>query len=78
MKRLANGPLIKKRGGKYIARSLPPRKLEGTREPAEASVILEFPSEEHVLAWYNDPDYVPLIKLMQSGAKSEATIIAGI
>ena len=72
------GPLIEKHGGKYIARSLPPRKLEGTREVSEAAVILEFPSEEHVLAWYNDPDYVPLIKLRQSGAKSEATIIAGI
>ncbi len=71
-------PLVKKHGGKYIARSLPPRKLEGTREAADASVRMEFPSEEHVIAGYNDPDYVPLIKLRKSGAKSEATITAGI
>ncbi len=45
------GPLIKKHGGKYIARSLPPRKLEGTREAADASVRMEFPSAEHVIAW---------------------------
>ena len=72
------GPLIEKHGGKFIARSLPPRKLEGAREAPDGSVILEFPSEEHVTAWYNDPDYAPLIKLRQSVAKSEATVIAGI
>ena len=72
------GPLIEKHGGKFIARSVPPRKLEGTREAPDGAVILEFQSEEHVSAWYNDPDYVPLIKLRQSVAKSEATIIAGI
>ena len=70
--------LIEKHGGKYIARSLPPRKLEGSREAADAAIIMEFPSEEHVMAWYNDPEYVPLIKLRQSGAKSEAIVIEGI
>jgi uncharacterized protein (DUF1330 family) len=72
------GPLIEKHGGKYIARSMPPRKLEGAREVSQAAVILEFPSEEHVNAWYNDPEYAPLIKLRQSGSKSQATLIAGI
>ena len=72
------GPLIEKHGGKYIARSVPPTKLEGSSVTADACVILEFPSEEHVMAWYNDPEYVPLIKLRQSGAKSEAIVIAGI
>ena len=72
------GALIEKHGGRYIARSVPPTKLEGLREATDACVILEFPSEEHVMSWYNDPDYVPLIKLRQSGAKSEATMVAGI
>ena len=72
------GSLIEKHGGTYLARSVPPTKLEGSRDISDAAVILEFPSEEHVMSWYNDPDYAPLIKLRQSGANSEAMIIAGL
>ena len=37
--------------------------------------ILEFPSVEQAKAWYNDPAYVELIDLRQSGADAEIVLL---
>ena len=41
-------------------------------------VVIEFPSLENARAWYNDPDYAPLIKLRQTGSEAEIVLVDGL
>ena len=69
--------LIEKHGGKFISGATF-EKLEGTRAPPDWFVIIEFTTSESARAWYNDPDYAPLIKLRDTGSRSEIVLIEGL
>ncbi|MBB5499402.1 DUF1330 domain-containing protein [Paraburkholderia sp. MM5384-R2] len=67
--------LIAKHGGKYLALEKQIQLLEGRDRP-DAIVVLEFPTEAQAHAWYNDPEYAPMIKLRQSGAALNLLLFA--
>ncbi len=69
---------IEKHGGKSISRGAPVARLEGDRELPDVVVIFEFPTLEQARAWYDDPGYEPFIKLRQTGAHSEMTLVEGM
>lgn len=69
--------LVEKHGGKFIAGGTF-EKLEGSRAFSDWHVIIEFPTSELARAWYNDPDYGPLIKLRDTGSRSEIVLIEGL
>ena len=69
--------LIEKHGGKIISGGTF-EKLEGSRALPNWFVIIEFPTSELARAWYDDPDYAPLIKLRDTGSRSEITLIEGL
>ena len=49
-------PTVKKYGGRFLTRGEPVLNVEG--EPYDGRlVLLEFPSQADVEAWYQDPDY---------------------
>jgi uncharacterized protein (DUF1330 family) len=45
---------------------------------ADAILVVEFPSMEKASAWYNDPDYQPLIELRQSGSEVDFVLVKGM
>jgi uncharacterized protein (DUF1330 family) len=59
------------RGGK-------PEQLEGQGPLPDAIVVLEFPSIERAKAWYNDPEYAPLITLRQKGSDLDFVLVEGV
>ena len=61
-------------GGRPLVVSDAREVIEG-EWPAERTVILEFPSIEHVRAWYHDPEYQDLIPL-RHGATSSRILFA--
>ncbi len=69
--------LVEKHGGKFIAGGTF-EKLEGSRALSDWHVIVEFPTSEMARAWYNDPDYAPLIELRDTGSRSEIVLIEGL
>lgn len=69
--------LVEKHGGRYVARG-GAESLEGDGKIPNTFVILEFPSVEAAKAWYNDPEYAPMIKLRQTGADGDLVVIAGV
>jgi uncharacterized protein (DUF1330 family) len=71
-------PLLKKHGGRQLVGGQPAEKLEGDWELPDRAIVLEFPSMEHARAWYNDPEYAPLITLRQSGAISKLMLVDGM
>ena len=68
--------LIKKHGGRYIARAFEYEQVEGNRRP-DVVVILEFPSMDAARAWYNDPAYEPHLKARLAGSKSDLYLVPG-
>jgi len=49
-------PLTKKYGGKAIISDKNPENLEG-KVQGNLNVVIEFPSKEKALGWYNDDEY---------------------
>ncbi len=70
-------PVLAKHGGCYLVRGGAMEKAEGGRALPNAVVILEFPTLANARAWYNDPEYAPLIKLRQSGSSGELILVEG-
>lgn len=48
--------------------------LEGHWRPSEGVVVIEFPTFERAVAWYQSPEYVPLIAL-RDAARAFADVI---
>jgi uncharacterized protein (DUF1330 family) len=70
------GELIRKYGGKVLAPfASKVEPLEGNAKLPSNIVILEFPSKEQAKAWYDDPEYAPLIKLRQTGADGDLILV---
>ncbi len=70
------GELIRKHGGKVLTPfASKVEVLEGKAKLPTNVVIIEFPSQDQAKAWYNDPEYAPLIKLRQTGADGELILV---
>lgn len=70
--------LVQKHGGKYLVRGGAMERLEGSGALPSVMVVLEFPSMEQAKAWYNDPEYAPLIVLRQSGSDLDFVLVEGL
>ena len=69
--------LVAKHGGRYLVAGPDFERVEGDGAPPSALVVLEFPTLDAAKAWYNDPEYKPMIELRQGGADTEAFIVQG-
>ena len=65
-------PLLLKYGAKVLAMDTAPTVLEGI--PRTMNAVIEFPSEEAVYSFYNDPEYQSFIHL-RLDATSNCTMI---
>ena len=71
--------LVTKHGGKYLIKGGSIEHLEGSGPEPSAVVLIEFPSHDHARAWYQDPDYAPMIDLRnRSGVATELFLADGI
>ncbi|TMI62410.1 MAG: DUF1330 domain-containing protein [Bacteroidetes bacterium] len=67
------GPLLQKHGAKLLAMETNPKALE--RNPKTMNALVEFPSEEAVLNFYNDPEYRSFIHLRHNSTSNCTMII---
>ena len=73
------GALVQKHGGKILAGAESAmERLEGNRALPSVLFLLEFPSLEHAKAWHNDPEYVQMIHLRQTGADAHIIVVEGL
>ena len=70
-------PIVEKFGGKYLARDTNVEVKEGSW-PATATVILEFPSDEHARRWYASPEYQEILPLRLRGASGPLIVVHGV
>ena len=62
---------IEKHGGRVLSRSIKMEKVEGIRELSTNVILLEFPSRQTAVDFFDDPDYQPLRKMRLEGSVSE-------
>ncbi len=65
--------LLQKHGAKVLAMETNPRALEGI--PRTMNAIIEFPSEEAVTDFYQDPEYQKIIHYRQSTTSNTTMIV---
>lgn len=70
--------LVAKHGGRYLVRGGAMETLEGNAPLPDGMVVVEFPSMEKARAFYNDPEYAPLIKLRQGGSDLDFVLVEGV
>ncbi|MEZ5823317.1 MAG: DUF1330 domain-containing protein [Geminicoccaceae bacterium] len=69
--------LVKKHGGRYLARTASHERLEGEGEDAALRIVLEWPSKEAAKAFMADPEYVPHLEARTKGSVSHHFLIEG-
>ncbi len=69
--------LVAKHGGRYLARTTDIRRLEGDGEPPNFVAVLEFPSHEAAMAFYDDPEYQPHLEARLGGAEGQFLFVSG-
>jgi uncharacterized protein (DUF1330 family) len=69
--------LVEQSGGRYLARTSMLEKIEGERALPQILVILEWPSKEKAMAFYESEEYGPYRLSRMAGAKNEFLLAAG-
>jgi uncharacterized protein (DUF1330 family) len=64
-------------GGRYLARGGRTEELEGDANPQRV-VVLEFPDMVRLKAFYNSPEYRPLIAIRRRSARSSLIAVEGV
>ena len=67
-------PIIEKYGGKALARSINPLRLEGEEE-SRRIILLHFPSVEKAKEFYDSPEYREARKLREGAAIGEMVVV---
>lgn len=65
---------IERHGGCVLSRSIKMEKIEGETPLPTNVILIEFPSRDAALAFFNDPEYQPLRQTRLNGAESEFTL----
>ncbi|MGE0715546.1 MAG: DUF1330 domain-containing protein [Alphaproteobacteria bacterium] len=65
---------IEKHGGRFVVRGGKYEQKEGAWTPGRM-VVIEFPSVAAAHAWYDSPEYAPLIVLRGKAARTDVLLI---
>src|SRR3954463_6501029 len=69
--------MVERHGGRYLARTSNIEKLEGERQAPQIFLIIEWPSRDAALAFYESDEYKPYRKRRLEGARNELLLVAG-
>jgi uncharacterized protein (DUF1330 family) len=67
--------IVHRHGGKYLSRSGNVKTLEGKPSGSDLIALIEFPSEQAVRAFADDPQYRPFAEARQRGSHSRLELI---
>jgi uncharacterized protein (DUF1330 family) len=70
-------PMVERHGGRYLARTSRVEKLEGERPAPQVFLLVEWPSREAAMAFYESDEYRPYRERRIAGALNEFVLMAG-
>ncbi len=69
--------MVEAHGGRYLARTGRAEKLEGERPLPQVVLLVEWPSREAAMAFYDSEAYRPYKERRLAGARNELLLVAG-
>ena len=69
--------LVEEFGGRYLARTSRIEKLEGTRPAPQVFLMIEWPSRDAAVEFYESEAYRPWRERRRAGARNELVLVAG-
>lgn len=69
--------MVEKWGGRYIAQSFPPERLEGEGELPDSLTILEYPSVEAARGMMNSAEYAPFAEARRAQTRGAIYLVEG-
>lgn len=70
-------PMVQRYGGRYLARTSSVEMLEGERAAPHVFLLIEWPSREAAMAFYECDEYRPYRERRIAGAVNEFVLVAG-
>ena len=70
-------PMVERYGGRYLARTNRAEKVEGEREPLGIALLIEWPSREAAMAFYESDEYRPYRQSRVAGSINEFVLVPG-
>ena len=71
------GATVAKYGGRYIIRNGAFDILEGGAGEHKGKVLIEFPSREAALTWWNSPEYREISIIRQANSRGNFVLVEG-
>jgi uncharacterized protein (DUF1330 family) len=68
---------VEKYGGRFLVRGGAATVLEG-EWPERRRVVLEFPSKEAALQWWNSPEYEKPMAMRRASSKGRLVLVEGV
>jgi len=69
--------MVERHGGRYLARTPKVEKIEGERAVPQIFLLIEWPSREAAMEFYESPEYAPYRRSRLAGARNEFVLVAG-
>lgn len=69
-------PVIERFGGRFIIASDNVRQIEGNGPCPVRTSVIEFPSVEHAMGWYNSEEYQAAAKIRHANTESHMIVVS--
>ena len=69
--------LVERYGGRYLARTPKVERLEGEAKVPQVFLIIEWPSREAAMAFYESEEYAPHLRSRLKGSAGSLFLVAG-
>lgn len=69
--------MVERHGGRYLARTSKVEAIEGDRQQPQIFLLIEWPSREALMAFYDSEEYAPYRKQRIAGARNQFWLVAG-
>jgi uncharacterized protein (DUF1330 family) len=69
--------LVERHGGRYLARTPKIERVEGEAAPPQIFLLIEWPSREAAMTFYDSDEYRPYRTSLIEGAQNELLLVAG-
>ena len=69
--------LVESHGGRYLSRTADIEKIEGERPAPQVALIIEWPSKEDAMAFYESEEYRPHLEARLKGSTGDFMLVAG-
>lgn len=69
--------MVERYGGRFLARSAAIEKLEGDRDAPQVSLLIEWPSKEAAMDFYESEEYQPYLESRKKGSTGDFMLVSG-